>query len=345
MKALVTAEMDNSLMQRLSEIVDVTVEGWGKELRKLNEDELIELLGDNEILITSYDEVTRRVIESGKNLKLIACTRANPVNIDVDAATEKGIPVIYTPGRNSDCTAEFTFAMILSIARRIPMVYKALKEGKFLSEEEVKVTTKEGLKEDVTWSLGPDSPYVLFKGTQLKGKTIGIVGLGSIGKRIANYARAFGMYINVFDPYLPEIEVNDNVQKKVSLETLLKESDFVTVHCKVTEDTIGLIGKKEMEMMKPTAYLINSSRGVIIDEEALIEALRNKRIAGAAVDVFESEPLSKDHPFVTELDNIVITPHLGGATTDAITNHTLMIIDEIKRYLNGEELICQYNRF
>jgi len=343
LKALVTAEMDKSLMNQLESIIDVTIEGWGKELRVLNEDELISYMKDNEILITSYDQITKKVIENCKNLKLIVCTRANPVNIDVIAATEKNIPVIYTPGRNSDCTSEFTMAMILNAARKIPMAYKALKDGKYLADSKIVNETKDGLKEDVTWALGSDSPYVTFKGSQLKGKILGILGLGSIGKRVATYARAFGMYIYVYDPYIPEIEINDNVQTKVSLEKLLKESDFITCHCKVTKETTGLIGQKEFEIMKDTAYFINSSRGAIVNESALIDALRNHKIAGAALDVYESEPLYKDHPFINELDNIVITPHLAGATNDAISNHTAMIIEEIKRYLNGDGLLFQYN--
>lgn len=343
MKALVTAEINKDIVSELNDYMDITFEGWFKELRKLSEDEMIKLLYDKEVLITSYDPITRKVIEACPNLKLIACTRANPVNIDVECAREKNIAVLYTPGRNSDCTAEFTIALMLSISRKIPMAYKSLKDGKHLSDEKVSSNTKDGLKEDVTWALGPGSPYVEFKGTQLKGHILGLIGYGSIGRRVASIARAFGMKVYIYDPFISEIEINDNVQTKVSLEKLLRESDFISCHLKVDENTRGFIGKEAFDMMKSTAYFINTSRGAIVDEEALIEALRERKIQGAALDVFSSEPIYKDHPFVKELDNIVITPHLAGATYDAIDNHSIMIVEDIKRFLKGEKLLYKYN--
>lgn len=342
MKALVTAEINESIISQLKEYIDISFEGWGKELRKLTEDEMIGFLNDKEILITSYDPITRKVIEACPKLKLIACTRANPVNIDIECARERNIPVLYTPGRNSDCTAEFTIALMLSIGRKIPMAYKSLKDGKYLSEEKLENQIKDGLKEDVTWALGAGTPYVEFKGMQLKGHTLGLIGYGSIGKRVANIARAFGMNIYIYDPFISEIELNDNVQTKVSFEKLLKESDFISCHCKVDESTRGLIGKEAFNMMKDTAYFINTSRGAIVDEEALIEALRKKKIAGAAIDVFNAEPLFKEHPFVKELDNIVITPHLAGATYDAIDNHSIMIVEDVKSFFKGEKMLHEY---
>ncbi|KGK86337.1 2-hydroxyacid dehydrogenase [Clostridium sp. HMP27] len=342
MKALVTAEINEGIISELEDYMELTFEGWGKELRKLTEDEMIYFLKDKEVLITSYDPITRKVIEACPNLKLIACTRANPVNIDIDCAKERNIPVIYTPGRNSDCTAEFTIALMLSIGRKIPMAYKSLKDGKYLSDEKIENKAKEGLKEDVTWALGAGTPYVEFKGTQLKSHTLGLLGYGSIGRRVASIARAFGMKIYIYDPFISEIELNDNAQTKVSLEKLLKESDFISCHCKVDESTRGLMGKEAFDMMKNTAYFINTSRGAIVDEEALIEALREAKIAGAAIDVFSAEPLFKNHPFVKELSNIVITPHLAGATYDAIDNHSIMIVQDIKSFLKGERMLHEY---
>ncbi|MCY6370782.1 2-hydroxyacid dehydrogenase [Clostridium ganghwense] len=342
MKILVTAEINQELLKELYEFGEITIAGWGKELRKLEEDDMIQLLKGKDILITSYDPITKKVIDECKDLKLIACTRANPVNIDIKAAKERSIPVIYTPGRNSDCTAEFTIASMLSISRKIPMAYKSLKDGMHLENKKVKNEIKEGLKEDVTWALGAGTPYVLFKGIQLKGHILGLIGYGSIGKKVANIARAFGMKIYVYDPLLSSVEINDNVQEKVSLDKLFRESDFISCHCKVDESTRGLIGKDEFEKMKKTAYFINTSRGAIVDEEALIEALREEKIAGAALDVFASEPIYKNHPFVIELDNIVITPHLAGATYDAIDNHTIMIVEDVKRFINDEKLLYEY---
>lgn len=344
MRALVTAELDKNLIPELQKLCELTFAGWYTEKRLLDEDEIINLMGDKEILITSYDAITEKVIQSCQNLQLIICTRANPVNINISAAALRNIPLIYTPGRNSDSTAEYTIAMMLSIARNIPMAYHSLKNGKYLLEADNQEMQQKGeLKEDVTWALGGESPYLYFKGFQLKGKTLGLLGYGSIGKKVASLANAFGMNIFVYDPYVSQSEFEDITIKKVSLDELLKNADFITCHCSVTPETRGLISKDELELMKPTAYLINTSRGAIIDEHALIVALRNKKIAGAALDVFSSEPLATDHPFVQELDNVVITPHLGGATYDVLTNHTVMVIDELRRFLNKQTLLFEYD--
>lgn len=342
MKILFTAEYDDAYLDELKSFGEVKIAGWAKGIGKLSEDELVDLASDADMIITSYDDITKRVIDSAPKLKLIACTRATPVNVDVNYAKEKGIKVIYTPGRNSDSTAEHTIALMLSIARKIPMAYKALKEGKFTSDTSAKDAVKEGLKEDVVWGFDSNSPYVVFKGTQLFGKTLGIIGYGSIGRRVGDIASAMGMNLLVYDPYVPDIDVNRVGRQKVDLETLLKESDFVSVHLKVTPETRGMIGEKAFKLMKPTAYFINCARAAVVDEEALIEALRNKEIAGAALDVFEKEPIYKNHPFITELDNVVITPHIAGATYEVLSNHTEMIIQEIRRFLNGEPLLYEY---
>ncbi|MBE9912423.1 2-hydroxyacid dehydrogenase [Paenibacillus donghaensis] len=342
MKILFTAEYDENYLDELNIFGEVNIQGWAKGLNKLSEDELVELASDVDIIITSYDDITKRVIDSAPNLKLIACTRATPVNIDVNYAKEKGVKVIYTPGRNSDSTAEHTIALMLSIARKIPMAHKALKEGKFTSDTSEKGEIKSGLKEDVVWGIDNDSPYVVFKGTQLKGKTLGIIGYGSIGRRVGDIASAFGMNILIYDPFVSEIDVNRIGREKVSLQTLLAQSDFITVHLKATPETKGLFNEAAFKSMKNTAYFINCARAAVVDEEALIHALRTKEIAGAALDVFSKEPIYRDHPFISELDNVVITPHIAGATNDVLSNHTQMIIQEVRRYLNNEPLLYEY---
>lgn len=343
MNILITAEIDKDNVDYLKEIGNVEFKGWNVDYTKFNEEELIELLKGVDIFVTSYDEVTKKVIEAAKDLKLIVCTRANPVNVDSNAAKEKGIPVVFTPGRNSDSAAEFTIGLMLSIARKIPQIHKELKDGNFLGDKS-KVDTKDGLKADVTWSMGDKSPYIVFKGTQLKGKTLGIIGFGSIGRRVGNIARAFGMKLLIFDPFIPGFEINEAGQKKVELEELFKESDFITLHTKVDKSTIGMINKETLSMMKKSAYLINSSRGAMVVEEDLIEALREGKIAGAGLDVFENEPIDRNSPFINELDNVVITAHLAGATWDVITNHTEIAVEEIKRFVNNKPLLFQFNR-
>ncbi|MGL4608045.1 MAG: 2-hydroxyacid dehydrogenase [Eubacteriaceae bacterium] len=343
MKIFFTAEYSEPELKPLYEIGEVILDGWAIGLPKMSEEELVEKTTDAEMIIVSYDDVTRKVIENAKNLKLIACTRATPVNIDMEAAKERGIPVIYTPGRNSDTTAEFTIGLMLSIARNIPMAHKALKEGKFTSKPEDKKETKEGLAVDMIWDMDENAPYMIFKGTQLKGKTLGIVGYGSIGRRVGRIARAFGMELIIYDPFLCEIDIEEvGIKKGNKLEEVMAKADFITCHMKVTPETKGIISEKMISLMKSTAYFINSSRGAILDEKALIQALREKRIAGAAFDVYEKEPLAVNHPYVAELDNVVITPHIGGATDDVLVNHTIQLVSDVRRFVNGEKMLYEY---
>ena len=343
MKIFYTAEYNEEELKPLYDMGEVVLDGWAVGLPKIPEEELAEKVKDADMIITSYDDITRKVIEAAPNLKLIACTRATPVNVDMEAAKERGIPVLFTPGRNSDSTAEMTIGLMLSVARKIPMAYKALKEGTYTGSPDAHKETKEGLKADVIWDMKMDAPYMVFKGTQLKGKSLGILGYGSIGKRVGRIARAFGMQLLIFDPYQGEVDVEEiGIRKVDTVEELMRESDFITCHMKVTSETSGIISKERIAMMKPTAYFINASRGAILDEAALIDALREKRIAGAAFDVYASEPIASNHPYITELDNVVITPHIAGATDDVLVNHTKQIVSDIRRFQNGEHLLYQY---
>ncbi len=343
MKIFFTAEYDEEQLKPLYEMGEVIKDGWALGLPKMTEEELVEKTKDADMIITSYDDITRKVIESAPKLKLIACTRATPVNVDMEAAKERGIPVLYTPGRNSDSTAEMTIGLMLSIARRIPMAHCALKEGRFTGNPDARKETKDGLKVDMIWDMNMDSPNMVFKGTQLNGNTLGIVGYGSIGRRVGKIARAIGMELLIYDPFVGEVDVEEfGVRKALNLKQLMQESDFVTCHMKVTDETKGCISREMISYMKKTAYFINASRGAILDEEALIDALREKRIAGAAFDVYASEPLASNHPYVAELDNVVITPHIAGATDDVLVNHTKQIVADVRRFLNGEHLLYQY---
>ncbi len=343
MKIFFTAEYEEEALKPLYEMGEVVKDGWALGLPKMAEEEFAKKAADADIIITSYDDITRKVIENAPNLKLIACTRATPVNVDMEAAKERKIPVLYTPGRNSDSTAEMTIGLMLAIARKIPMAYKALKEGKYTGSADAQKATKEGLKADVIWDMKMDAPYMVFKGTQLHGKTLGILGYGSIGRRVGKIARAMGMALLIYDPYVGEVEVDEpGVRKALTVEELMEESDFITCHMKVTPSTTGIVSRERIALMKPTAYFINASRGAILDEEALIDALREKRIAGAAFDVYESEPIAGSHPYITELDNVVITPHIAGATSDVLVNHTKQVVGDVRRFLNGEPLLYQY---
>lgn len=337
LQILLSAEADTEELAPLYSVCDIEPCGWFIDETILSEDKMIAKLAGKDILITSYDVVSRRVIEN-TNLKLIVCTRATPVNVDVAAARERGIPVVYTPGRNSDGTAEFAVALLLSIARKIPFAHNAIQSGLICTDD---LERPGPLKKDVTWGKVKDiRPYSYYKGVQLKNKTVGIAGYGSIGRKVGRILSAFGMYVLVYDPFVPRIEIDSPGFRKVDFDTLLRDSDFITCHMKVTDSTRGMFDAAAFAKMKPTAYLINDSRGAVIDEQALISALQNHSIAGAALDVYEYEPLYRGHPFVSgELDNIIVTPHIGGAISDSITNHTQMFVDEVLHFVKGEPLI------
>lgn len=341
-RILCTAETSESV-RKLEDHAELFFEGWSTEQRILNEDELSKLMEsyDPDILVTSYDPVTKRVIDSASSLKMVVCTRANPVNVDIEYLREKSIPLSYSPERNSDCTAEYTVAMMLSIMRRIPLAFHDLKNGLHTVSESSDKEIKDGLKRDVTWALGKDTPYIQYKGFQMKGRTLGIIGYGSIGRRVAAICKGFGMNIIAYDPYLeknryPELELVETIVE------LAEKSDIVTVHSKDSPETYHIIDDKFISSMRKNAFLVNTSRGALVDESALIEALRNKKIAGAALDVFEREPIERLHPFLAELDNIIVTPHLAGATYDAIENHTGQLITDILHFINKEELEFEY---
>ncbi len=342
MQVLCTAETSPEI-QQLEKVIQIHYAGWATEQRILSEDEMAELMAVHqpEILLTSYDPITRRVIESSSKLKLVVCTRANPVNVDDACLREKGIPLSYAPERNSDSTAEYTVAMMLSVMRRIPNAHHDLKTGLHTAEEKPVQDTKAGLRRDITWALGKDTPYVHYKGFQMKGRTLGIVGYGSIGRRVGEICRAFGMKIMVYDPYLPEEEKDDAVFADTLLE-LAQEADVLTVHSKDTPETFQMINREFLRHMKPSAFFINTSRGALVDEEALVEALASRKIAGAALDVFESEPIWENHPLLKECDNVVLTPHLAGATHDAIENHTRQLVTDVTHFLKGEDLEFEY---
>jgi D-3-phosphoglycerate dehydrogenase len=224
--------------------------------------------------------------------------------------------------------------LILAEIRHIARAYHSLKIGRYLG----KPAEREKLpaKKDVIWELDGESPYKKFKGFELSGRTLGLIGLGSIGMRLAKLAKAFGMRVVAFDPYCGEERAREAHVKLLDLKEVLMLSDILSIHCKVTDETIGLIGKEQLALMKPTAYIINTARAAVIQEDALIEALQNKMIAGAALDVFWDEPLPANHPLLM-MDNVTITPHLGGASYDVPVRHSQMMIEDVIRWIKNQQ--------
>lgn len=270
--------------------------------------ELIATIGDYEALIVrSQTQVTDKVIAAARKMMVIGRAGVGIDNINVEAATQRGIVVVYSPTGNTISAAEHTIGLMMALARHIPQANASLKGGK--------------------WDRNK------FMGIEVRGKTLGVIGLGNIGSEVARRARGMEMRVLGFDPFISADRAAQLQVTIVPFEQLLKESDFVTVHIPLNEQTKGLLGDKEIAMMKPTARIINCARGGIIDEELLAKAVAEKKIAGAAVDVFTREPMT-DSPLF-KVDGIIVTPHLGASTEEAQVTAARDVAEQIVEVLNG----------
>jgi len=304
----------------------------------LTESQMIECMTKEnpEILVLAADPVTEKVLASADHLKYIACTRSNPSNLDIEACHRKGIIITNTPGRNANAVAEYTLGLILCCARSIPQAHMSIKTGECTIEED----SNKASKKDVVW-LHPsikELPYLKFRGVEIENSILGIIGFGLIGQMVAEKAINLGMKVLIYDPYISKDFSEDHKYKRTDLNYLLRNSDFVSLHAKVTKETTKFIGMKEISLMKDTAYLINTARGALIDHKALYEALLKKKITGAALDVFEYEPLCNSDPLL-QLDNLILTPHLGGASSDVVNHHSRMVLEDIIKYFKNEESV------
>jgi len=277
---------------------------------------LAEYIGDTTILLVHLAPVSRMIINKGEKLQLIGSARSSLSNIDVDTAKDRNIPIVYCPGRNAQSVAEFTIGMLLDLVRHISFSSHIVKEGKW----------DENLNRKI------------YNGIELRGKTLGIIGFGDIGSSIAQIANGFGMNIIFYDPYYCN-NLNGRVEE---LPELLSRSDFVSMNAKSKSEK-PIIGREEIGMMKKGAFIVNTARGDLIDEDALYDALASHSIAGAALDVFKDEPLPKSHRFL-ELDNILLTPHLAGMTTDMAINGIKMLVDDTIRFIQGIEPLRLFKR-
>jgi len=298
-----------NLLKKFCQMVEVNPHD-----RPLTYDELLmQVKGRDAILTMLSDRVDAHFISEVKSIKVIANYAVGYENIDIKTATAKGIIVTNTPGVLTESTADMAWALLFSITRRIVEGDKLTRAGKFTG-----------------WS-----PMMLLGG-DVVGKTLGIIGAGRIGTAMAMRSRGWCMKVL----YTTQSNRNTVLEemlgaKRVNLETLLTESDFISIHTPLTEKTRHLIGAKEFSMMKKTVYLINTGRGAVVNEEALVNALKNKQIAGAGLDVYEEEPKLK--PGLAELDNVVLSPHLGSATIETRTKMAIMAAENIIAVLNGQK--------
>ncbi|NIN63520.1 MAG: hydroxyacid dehydrogenase [Anaerolineae bacterium] len=315
MKILVTARSFRQtpgrhhelLKQSGHEVVESPVD------RPLKESELVELIGDVDGAILGLDYVTAAVIDAGGQLKVLSRYGVGVDRVDSEAATAAGVVVTNTPGANHIGVAELTMGLMLSLARRIPQHYSSVRQG--------------------SWTR--------VRGTELAGKTLGIVGLGWISKEVIRRASAFDMRILVQTGYPDDELINRYGVEYVPLERILQEADYVSLHCAVTPERCDMIGEKELRDMKPGAYLVNTARGELVDEEALLRALQEGWIAGAAMDAFKEEP-AIGHPLF-ELENFIGTPHLGATTYESIIRMGTMAVDNTLRVLRGERPVHVVN--
>ena len=319
MKALITASFDPAARARLARHMEVLHEDW-KERQSIYFDgqqfakRITEAGAD--VLIVEADLVHAEVLDACP-LEMIGVCRGDPVNVDLDLATKKGIPVFHTPGRNADAVADLTLAFMLMLARHLPAIWSTYRGG-----EATRVTqASDYLK-----------MYTRFTGAELGGLTVGLVGLGAVGREVAARLASFKARILAYDPYAQDLPAGVTL---CDLDTLLRDADIVSLHAPVTPETQGLLSAERLALMKPGALFVNTARAALTDENALYEMLRSGRLAGAALDVLAEEPLQPGNRFLG-LPNVVVTPHLGGATTDVTRHQSDIIVDAMERWLRGE---------
>ncbi len=319
-KIFVTASMDRTAIDELSGIGPVVYAGW-RETMKLYDggSDLAEALSGVQILITEMDIVDFPAIREARDLRAIVTCRGNAVNVDLAAATAYGIPVMNTPGRNADAVADLTVAFMVMLARRMPESSDFLKRGEVNAGDMGKM----------------GEAYLKYQGKELWRKTVGLVGMGNVGACAAARLSRFGARVVFYDPMVTAEAGALFPAEKVSLEDLLTVSDFVSLHAPAIEATRGMMNREAFERMKPGSFFINTARASLVDEAALLWALTSGKIAGAALDVFATEPPGSDDPLVSH-PNVIATPHLGGNTAEIAAHQGAMAIDQIKNLLAGE---------
>lgn len=278
-------------------------------------DALVEVVREADVLLTHLAPVTARVLEAAPRLRVVGSVRGGPVNIDVAAATRRGVPVAYLPGRNLGAVAEYAVGVMVALPRGVGASSRALAEGRW----------------DSRWFR------IDRAGPELAACTVGLVGAGAIGLRVAELLQAFGSTVLVHDPYADEQVLRERGLEPVALEDLLGRSDLVSLHARLTDDTRGLMGTEAFAAMKPGGYLVNTARGELVDQAALLEALDSGRLAGVATDVFDPEPPDPDDPLLRR-DDVLATPHLAGASQQVASQSVARAVAAVASYLETGEL-------
>lgn len=318
MRVLILAPFAPRYLDRLRRRIEVTYESWLETNALQDPDELGARIAQHEIavLIVEADFVFEEVFEAAPGLRLVGICRNALTQVDVASATEHGVAVTHAPGRNTHAVAEMTIGLMFALARNIPQADRLVKGS--------------GWRD-------PSAGYRLFRGREIGGSTVGVVGFGQIGREVALRCQALGARLLVHDPHVPARQVEATGAETATLERLAGEADFVTLHVTESDATQGLAGAAFFGRMKPGAYFINTGAGSCVDTAALAGELEGGRLGGAALDVFEGHVLPASSPLLSA-PNLILTPHIGGATIETVERHSRMMTLEIERLLSGKPL-------
>lgn len=321
MKVLILAPFDAAELERLRAVAEVVHESWVDERRMHSPDELAErvVAGGFDAVVVEAEFVTRDVLEAAPGLRVVASARGKPVNVDLAAATELGRVVLGTPGRNADSVADLCMGMLLDRVRHISAAARLVRDG--------------------GWVIGLDDdslvPYIRFRGVELAGRRLGLLGFGAVARALARRARAFGMEVQAHDPFVDAAVMEAHGVVPVELDALLATSEVLSVHVERTPQTVGMLSAERLRALPRGAILINTARAQVVDQDAIVALVAEGHLAAAALDVVAPEPLPAAHPLLGD-DRILVLPHIGGATHDVVRRHSEMIREDLELLIRGE---------
>lgn len=309
------APFSSDALEALGHLLPVTYEPWTETRRLYDPQELAERINREQvgILLVEADFLLAELFEAVTTLRLVGICRNSLEHVELAAATRHGVPVVNAPSRNARAVAELTVSLLLALARSLVQAHTYVK-GRHWED--------------------PVGPYITMRGSELQGKTLGIIGLGGVGREVARLARRLGMRVLAYDPYVGPLGSKKAGATLETLETVLRQADFLSLHAPPTPETEGLLDARRLALLKPGAYLVNTASAALVEQEALAQALTSGHLAGAALDVHESHPLPPNSPLL-ELDNVILTPHLGGATRETVERYSWMMVEAVQRFLGG----------